>query len=167
MPAADVQQVASEFQSWAQERRGVPQYEVRIESLGAPHTPVQLPSGWQGIYCFRFGPAWLKVGKAGPKSGARWTSQHYNPGSAMSTLAYSLLKYAHLADREDPRLPHLRALLAAVGPDEIGAWMKRHTDRTNIIIRADLGSDALAQLEGIAHRILNPVFEGNWLHGTR
>src|SRR5262249_45761660 len=73
--------------------------------LPAPHRPSPLPPGWQGIYAFRFQGVWLKVGEAGPKSNARWVSQHYDPGRAMSTLAFSLIRYAHLAEHEDPRLP--------------------------------------------------------------
>jgi len=43
------------------------------------------------VYVFSKGPDVLKVGKVGAKSQARYTSQHYNPGSAMSTLAASIL----------------------------------------------------------------------------
>src|SRR5947208_66896 len=36
---------------------------IRAEMLSAPHRPMSLPPGWQGIYAFRLGSVWLKVGK--------------------------------------------------------------------------------------------------------
>ena len=44
------------------------------------------------VYVFSEKSQVLKVGKVGPNSQARYTSQHYNPKSARSTLAKSLLK---------------------------------------------------------------------------
>jgi len=162
----EIDQVVAEFGEWAKEYGlGPARAEVKTEALGVPHRPIGLPGGWQGVYCFRFGPSWLKVGKAGPKSGARWTSQHYKPTRARSTLAFSLLKYGHLATREDLRVPNLKMLLQRVGPAEISDWIKANTERVNILIRAEMGVGALTRLEAIGHRILDPVFEGKWKFG--
>jgi hypothetical protein len=138
---------------------------VKIEALEVPHRPIALPIGWQGIYCFRFDSAWLKVGKAGPKSGPRWVSQHYKPTRALSTLACSLIRYAHVTTSEDPRTPNLKASLQRVSPDEIAEWIKANTERVNLLIRAEMGAGSLARLEAIGHRILDPVFEGRWKFG--
>jgi hypothetical protein len=63
---------------------------IKVEKLPAPHLPpTKLPSGRMAVYVFAKGPEALKVGKVGAKSQARYTSQHYNPGRAMSTLAAS------------------------------------------------------------------------------
>src|SRR5439155_13000728 len=81
--------VVQEFSEWAQDQGlGPARAEIRVERLGIPHVPTSLPRGWQGVYCFKYQMVWLKVGKAGPKSGARWTSHHYHPGRAQSTLAF-------------------------------------------------------------------------------
>ena len=67
--------------------------EIEVETLKAPHRPPsRLPAGKMAVYVFSCGDTVLKVGKAGPNSGARYTSQHYNAASARSTLAASLLK---------------------------------------------------------------------------
>ena len=66
--------------------------DLRLEELPAPHAPpARLPAGHMAVYVFSFGADVLKVGKVGPKSQARYTSQHYNPGSAQSTLAASMI----------------------------------------------------------------------------
>ncbi len=52
--------------------------QVRYELLRAPHKrPTSLPPGLQAVYAFLVGDRCLKVGKAGPKTQARFTSQHY------------------------------------------------------------------------------------------
>ena len=127
---------------------------------GRPHVPTMLPAGWQDVYSFKYEDTWLKVGKAGPKSGAKWISQHYNPRSAMSTLAFSLVKYGHFASVDRLSLADLRVQLRTVSPDDIGEWIRRHTQRLNLLIRAEMGREGLAYLEAIAHSVLKPVFEG-------
>jgi hypothetical protein len=159
----DMNDVLAEWRAWAAEHglRGVAS---RRESLGMPHRPTPLAPGWQGIYGFRWQSKWLKIGKAGPNTQARWLSQHYGLGRALSTLASSLVKYC-LAPQEHPELPGLRALIRRVDPNELGEWIKRNTERVNVLIGAEAGSEGLAHLEAIAHRRLAPVFEGPWKFG--
>jgi hypothetical protein len=77
-----IDEVVAAFSEWASAQGlGPARAEVRVQSLGRPHVPTALPVGWQGVYCLQFEGAWLKVGKAGPKSAARWISQHYSPGT--------------------------------------------------------------------------------------
>jgi hypothetical protein len=60
---------------------------MRSEFHEAAHKPpALLPSGYFAIYGFCWNGRWLKIGKAGAQSQARYTSQHYNPGSAPSTF---------------------------------------------------------------------------------
>jgi hypothetical protein len=61
--------------------------EIFIENLPAPHRPTSLPSGLTGVYAFSYNGQTLKVGKAGPKSKARFSSHHYSPQSSRSNLA--------------------------------------------------------------------------------
>ena len=66
--------------------------DIRVEALPAPHaSPSRLPAGQMAVYVFTHGDDVLKVGKVGPKSQARYTSQHYSPGSAQSTFAASMI----------------------------------------------------------------------------
>jgi hypothetical protein len=50
-----------------------------------------------GIYGFWHDGIWLKIGKVGPNSHARYVSQHYNARSAGSNLAASLRKDPQMA----------------------------------------------------------------------
>ena len=56
---------------------------IRVETLKMPHrAPPSLPKGKMAVYVFSDKERVLKVGQAGPKSQARYTSQHYKVGSA-------------------------------------------------------------------------------------
>src|SRR5712672_3281759 len=69
---------------------------IQSEFHDAAHRPpTSLPQGQMAVYGFFWDGVWLKIGKAGAQSQARYTSQHYNPASAPSTLAASLLRDAN------------------------------------------------------------------------
>ena len=48
-----------------------------VEFLPAPHRPRTLPPGRMAVSGFWFNGEWLEIGQAGPKSYARYMSQHY------------------------------------------------------------------------------------------
>src|ERR1700722_10926655 len=101
---------------------------ITVELSESPHRPPSsLPSGKQAVYAYFWNGQALKVGKVGPKSTARYTSQHYNPRSAQSTLAGSR--------HNNPGKIGLQSL----DIDEAGAWIKQHTGRVNLLIPANLG----------------------------
>jgi len=123
--------------------------DIRIEALPAPHAPPpRLPAGQMAVYVFTHGQEVLKVGKVGPKSHARYTSQHYNPGSAQSTLAASVI-----ADAE-------RIGLGDADRAEIGNWIRTNVDRVNILLPASLGVPVLTLLESFLQCRLRPRYEG-------
>ncbi|MGQ0610798.1 MAG: hypothetical protein ACT4N9_06810 [Paracoccaceae bacterium] len=123
--------------------------DIRIEALPAPHAPpVRLPAGQMAVYVFIHGTDVLKVGKVGPKSQARYTSQHYNPGSAQSTLAASMV-----ADAE-------RLGLGEDDVVEVGSWIRMNVDRVNILLPARLGVPVLSLLESFLQCRLRPRYEG-------
>lgn len=123
--------------------------QLTVEELPAPHrSPSSLPSGRMAVYVFHLGDECLKVGKVGPKSQARYTSQHYLPASSQSNLAKSLL-----AHREELGLDDLDAFT-------VGAWMKANLDRRNFILDAALGVPVLTLLESFLQCRLRPRFEG-------
>jgi len=122
---------------------------LTVESLPAPHAPpTRLPAGKMAVYVFARGEDVLKVGKVGAKSQARYTSQHYNPGSAMSTLAASILadRASHALTDED-----------AAG---VGVWIRQRVDRVNFLIDERLGMRVLTLLEAFLQCRLNPRYEG-------
>ncbi len=123
--------------------------DIRIEELPAPHAPPsRLPAGNMAIYVFSLGGDVLKVGKVGPKSQARYTSQHYNPGSARSTLAASIIEDAARIGLSDAECA------------EIGSWIRTNVDRVNILIPANRGAPVLTLLESFLQCRLRPRYEG-------
>jgi hypothetical protein len=66
-------------------------HQIEKSDWGCPHKRKPLPEGKMAVYTFFWEGRCLKVGKAGPNSGARYTSQHYLPGKSKSNLADSIL----------------------------------------------------------------------------
>lgn len=122
--------------------------DLRVEFLEAPHRPPSsLPRGKMAIYGFWGAGTWLKIGMAGPKSQARYVSQHYNPDGAPSTLAKSLTQDELMSGMLgfDRRVP--------------GEWIKAQTNRVNILLPSDQGQRLLALLEAFLHVRLRPRYE--------
>jgi len=131
--------------------------DVEVNYQLAPHRPPRLPPLKQAIYIFFYEQACLKVGKAGPNSNARFTSQHYGPNAA-STLPKSII-------RDKGRLLSLVGPAARLGLQtdderEIGEWLKHHTSRVNILLPASAGRGVLSLTEVALHRRLQPLYEG-------
>ncbi|MGA7669697.1 MAG: hypothetical protein WBW04_04705 [Nitrolancea sp.] len=120
---------------------------IEIEFLPAPHHPGGLPKGKMAIYGFWCDGTWLKIGKAGPKSGPRFVSHHYNV-SALSTLAKSLVTDPHMQNIHEFDL------------QSPGAWMRACTNRVNILLPATRGVPLLTLLEAFLHVRLKPRYEG-------
>lgn len=98
------------------------------------------------VYAFWSEGGWLKVGKVGPNSNARYTSQHYLAGSAPSTLAGSLMRSPPTDNGFDPA--------------QAGAWIRERTCRVNILLPAHQPRELLSLLEAFLHLRLRPRFEG-------
>ncbi len=123
--------------------------DIHIEQLPAPHQPPKaLPKGKIAVYMFFLGPNCLKVGKVGPKSQPRYTSQHYNSKSSISNLAKSVLK-----DKAKLGIPD-------INEDNVGTWIKTNTDRVNILMSDEHGISVLTLLESFLQCRLKPRFEG-------
>ncbi len=122
---------------------------VEVEVLKAPHRPPgRLPTGKMAVYLFSYGTSVLKIGKAGPNSGARYTSQHYNAASAASTLAGSLLKGGNEIG------------VTSLTVESAGEWIKTNTDRINFLMKVECGVPTLTLLESFLQCRLKPRFEG-------
>ena len=123
--------------------------DLAVERTVAPHCPPKrLPAGKMAVYVFSYGDTVLKVGKAGPNSAARFTSQHYNPSSAPSTLATSILKAGQGLG------------ITGLSPETVGSWIKANTDRTNFLLSVNCGVPVLTLLEAFLQCRLKPRFEG-------
>ena len=123
--------------------------DMTIENLSAPHIPpTSLPNGKMAVYVFTWRNQCLKVGKVGPKSQARYTSQHYKANTSNSNLAKSVLKDKSSMD------------LAQLDEHTVGNWIKQNTDRINFLIPENFGIHVLSLLEAFLQCRLRPRFEG-------
>ena len=122
--------------------------EIQVEFLPAPHKqPSNLPIGKMAIYAFWSNNEWLKIGQAGPKSAARYISQHYNPNSSMSNLAKSLANDIRMKD------------ILKFDSHNAGQWVKASTCRVNILMPANRRQELLSLLEAFLHARLRPRYE--------
>lgn len=123
--------------------------DFQLDVRSAPHrAPSGLPRDSMAIYSFFNGGTCLKVGIVGPKSHARYVSQHYSPASASSTLAGSLCR--------NPGVVGLGSLDVA----NVGSWMREHLCRADLILAAGHGMKVLRFAEAFLHLHWNPKFEG-------
>ena len=118
-----------------------------VECLGAPHEPRALPKGKMAVYGFWLEGTWLKIGKAGENSNARYRYQHYT-GSAQSTLAGSIRK------------DELMGSISGLDGQALAAWIKRETSRVNILLPATRNKALMSLLEAFLHVRLRPRYEG-------
>ena len=141
--------------------RAGPATPISHEAQPAPHLAHSLPSGRCAVYVFSLSRTYgsgctaganriLKVGKAGPKSNARFQSQHYNPGAAPSTLAASLVQGFIL-------WPYLG--LNQITEAVVGDWIRQNTDRDNFYL-TERDQHLLGELERYLRGRLGPAFEG-------
>jgi len=115
------------------------------KNRGIPHQ-VSLPKGMMGIYTFSYNGQYLKIGKVGSKSAARFVSPHYDPKSSNSNLAKSILK--------DPDMQNI------IDHDDLKTWIKNNTDRVDLLIDASLGTFVLNLVEAALHCMYKPKYEG-------
>jgi len=139
-------------------RVDLPSSDVLSELLPAPHKrPSALPDNSQAVYAFLLSGHCLKVGKAGPKTQARFTSQHYGM-NAPSTLARSILSHRK---RVAALLPRGRQHeVDALDEESIGVWIERNTTRFHVFLPTRVGALALSLLEAFIQCRLRPLFEG-------
>lgn len=121
---------------------------IDIVDRGQPHTaPRRLPNGKMAIYTFIYEGDFLKIGKVGPNSNARYTSQHYHPNASRSNLAKSILD--DIAMKKN-----------GITESNVGEWIKNNCRRIDIEIDAELGFFALELIEALLHYEFTPKYEG-------
>ena len=121
---------------------------INIIDRGQPHSaPHSLPKGKMAVYTFVYQGVFLKIGRVGLNSNARYTSHHYNPKSAMSNLAKSILLDVEMRDK-------------GINEDNVGEWIKQNCRRIDIEIDADLGIFTLEFIEAVLHYKYMPKYEG-------
>jgi len=164
----DASNVISGFKSaLAQAHLGQLRSTIEDEAQPAPHRPHSLPRGKCAVYVFSLSETWgsgcpagpdrvIKVGKAGLLSNARFQSQHYNPNSAGSTVAGSLIRGRIL-------WPYFG--ITDLVPEDVGEWIRQHVDRDNFYM--DAADESLLRLfEVYLCGTLGSVLEGSESRNT-
>ena len=144
----------------------------------------KLEDGKMGIYmfCYRYKDkeVFLKIGKAGEKTKARFSTQHYCINKTKSTLAKSLIKSIQ-EDRIDNKvLEEIKQKITAIitkeemkqildnsdnsnlkdKKDGIKEWMKDNLTKINIVLDASLENRVLRFFEEYFIFKYNPILEG-------
>lgn len=122
--------------------------DVECEVLLAPHKPpTKLPANKMAVYIFIYNEQCFKVGKAGAKSQARYTSQHYG-FNAPSTLAKSIVLDKKFIDE------------IVLEESQVAVWMRTSLSRVNLLLDQKYGADVLNFLEAFMQCALKPKYEG-------
>lgn len=133
--------------------------EARYFTKGPLHQPSALPSGSQGVYVFLTDFHCFKVGKAGPKSKARWNSHHYNlDESTPSAFTKSIIKNrerfkSYFSESQHTEIDQLEK-------SNIGDWIRNNISRIELLLPESEGGYALNLLEALVQYRLNPKYEG-------
>lgn len=125
--------------------------DYQLEPLSDVHIQPKLPKGRAAVYGFWGDGEWLKIGHAGPKTAARYESQHYNPDSNGSTFAKSLLRHHQVSE------------IDGFTPENPKKWILASTHRFNVLFKHDENhnSDRLRKLlEAFLIARLEPRYEG-------
>jgi len=121
--------------------------QIMFIDKGCPHQSSKLPQGKIGIYMFEFNGHFLKIGKAGAKSNARFQSQPYSPKSSQSNLAKSIL------DDVDMKGFNLNEHI-------VGNWIRENVRRYDILIDEAVDIFILNLFEAFLHCKYKPKYEG-------
>lgn len=120
--------------------------QIKIIDRGKPHS-LKFIDGKMYVYTFRLQDEYLKIGKAGRSSKARFYSHHYNPESSKSNLARSILSDTEMN-------------LHSLSKVTMGDWIKNNIDRVDIEVDEGLGIFTLNLIESILHCMYLPKYEG-------
>lgn len=144
----------------------------------------KLEDGKMGIYmfCYRYKDkeVFLKIGKAGEKTKARFSTQHYCINKTKSTLVKSLIKSIQEDRLDNKVLEEIKQEITAIitkeemkqildnldnsnlkdKKDGIKDWMKSKLTKINIVLDASLGNRVLSFFEEYFIFKYNPIFEG-------
>lgn len=124
------------------------------------HHPSKLEKGSCGVYVFLNERCCFKVGKAGLKSNARWTSHHYTLNEKIpSTLPKSIQSNMDKFKEYYPSIMHDE--IEALNKLNIQSWIKQNIWRIEFVIKEQGTTPfALNLLEAIVQFNFEPIFEG-------
>lgn len=144
----------------------------------------KLENGKMGIYmfCYRYKgkEVFLKIGKAGEKTKARFSTQHYCVNKTKSTLAKSLIKSIQEDIIDNKVLEEIKQEITKIitkeemmqildnsdninlkeQKEKIKDWMKKNLTKINIVLDASLENRVLSFFEEYFIFKYNPIFEG-------
>ncbi len=121
---------------------------VKVIDRGCPHksSSCVLLKNYSAVYMFRYNNQYLKIGKVGVNSNARFQYQHYSFNANDSTLARSLIN--------DKNFEYILKDVA------VKEWMEENLYRIDIMFHKSLGKHINSVFESVLHYIFNPRYEG-------
>lgn len=131
--------------------------EINIEIQNKSHKNPKFCDGKMYVYSFWYNKidVPLKIGKAGPKSKARYTSHHYNVNSSNSCLAKQILSDKEFVEKYNVDISSGQSL---------SNWIHRNCQRINIEMPYDTSTGydlfTLELIEAILHNLYMPKYEG-------
>ena len=122
---------------------------IKIIDRGCPHNPTdcKLSQDCSAVYIFKYKDVYLKIGKVGKKSHARFSSHHYSPNRSESNLAKSILNDSDFSNFN-------------LNEKNITEWMKNNLHRIDIIFDNDLNKYVNSVFESTLHYFFKPTYEG-------
>lgn len=131
----------------------------RYQPKGDSHRPSSLPKDMQGVYVFLTDAYCFKVGKAGPKSKARWSSHHYNlDAKTPSTFAKSIVKNKNKFKSYFSGDKHSE--IDSLNKENIKDWIRANISRIEFLLPQEKDLFALNLLEALVQYKLKPIYEG-------
>lgn len=131
--------------------------EIEIRFQDPPHDRPSLPFWSQAIYVFRLRSLYLKVGRAGPNSRSRMSTQHYT-----ASTEYSLANL--ISENAEPLMEELSReevqSLEALPVDRVGEWIANNCGRINIFIPAEYPRTTANLFEAVLLSRFDPCYEG-------
>ena len=133
--------------------------DVMFMEKGMTHIPTPLSKDRHGVYVFYNENNCFKVGKAGPNSQARWSSNHYHVyKTTRSSLAKSILYNKEKVKKYYQPVHYVG--INRLDNTNIKEWMKSNLSRIELTISYNSNELELNLLEAIALYKLKPIFEG-------
>lgn len=131
---------------------------VSYMEKGDGHKPTRL-NNEKGVYVFLLQNVCFKVGKAGPKSGPRWSSQHYNwdsstPSSFTKSISKDMERFKSFFPKEK------WAEIDSLDKENSQSWIKNNISRIEFKISDEESDIALNLLEALVQFRLKPEYEG-------
>ena len=136
---------------------------IRYKYSPVPHEPYPLPKNSSAVYVFICGSHCLKVGKAGPKSKARFNSHHYYFSTTKSSLAKSIILHKNVL--KEALENSSNDIIDNLNAENIREWLLNNTSRLDFMF-SSTDKYLLNLLESYVQYKFHPLYEDKIVYET-